>query len=142
MPLLDDSTSGAANSPSRGVLWTGRVLGALPALFLLMDAGMKLAKPAFVVDATTKLGYPESVVVPLGIILLICTILYILPPTAMLGAILLTGYLGGAVASHLRHGDALFSNVLFPTYVGILLWVGLYLRDRRLRALVPLRARG
>lgn len=139
--VLNSSTLGAVDSASRPALWTGRVLSALPALFLLMDAGMKLAKPSFVVDATTKLGYSEGVIIPLGIVLLTCTILYILPLTAVLGAVLLTGYLGGAVASHLRHGDPLFSHVLFPSYLGILLWLGLLLREPRLRALFPLRSR-
>ena len=137
----DSTTMPATSRAGRASLWTGRVLSALPVLFLLMDAGMKLAKPSFVVDATTKLGYSESVIIPLGIVLLICTLLYILPLTAVLGAVLLTGYLGGAVASHLRHGDPLFSHVLFPTYLGILLWLGLLLRDPRLRALFPFRSR-
>ncbi|HSZ54414.1 MAG TPA: DoxX family protein [Tepidisphaeraceae bacterium] len=114
-------------------------MSALPVLFLLMDGVMKLVKPSFVVQATTKLGYSESVIVPLGIVLLTCTVLYVLPPTAVLGAVLLTGYLGGAVATHLRHGDPLFSHVLFPTYVGVLLWGGLCLREPRLRALLPWR---
>lgn len=135
--------SGVQTAPttSKGMLWTGRVLSALPILFMLMDGGMKLFKPAFVVDATVKLGYSESVIVPLGILALICTILYAIPRTSVLGAILLTGYLGGAVASHLRHGDPLFSHVLFPVYWGVMLWAGLYLREDRLRALVPLRSR-
>jgi hypothetical protein len=114
-------------------------MSALPVLFLLMDGVMKLVKPSFVVQATTKLGYSESVIVPLGIVLLTCTVLYVLPPTAVLGAVLLTGYLGGAVATHLRHGDPLFSHVLFPTYVGVLLWGGLCLREPRLRVLLPWR---
>ena len=126
-------------SVSRGALWTGRIMSALPVLFLLMDGVMKLVKPSFVVQATTKLGYSESVIVPLGIVLLTCTVLYVLPPTAVLGAVLLTGYLGGAVATHLRHGDPLFSHVLFPTYVGVLLWGGLCLREPRLRVLLPWR---
>ena len=106
------------------------------ALFLLMDSVMKLMKPAFVVQATVELGYPESVIVGLGIVLLTCTVLYLIPRTAVLGAILLTGYLGGAVATHVRIGDPLFSHTLFPIYVAVLLWGGLVLRDRRLRALI------
>jgi hypothetical protein len=118
--------------------WAGWVLGVLPALFLLFDAGMKLAKPDFVVEATTKLGYSEAVIVPLGIVLLASTVLYLVPRTAVLGAILLTGYLGGAVDAHVRAGEGAF-EILFPVVFGAALWGGLYLRDARLRTLVPLR---
>jgi DoxX-like family len=124
---------------SKGSLWAGHILSILSILFFLMDAVMKLLKPAFVVDATVKLGYQEDVIQGLGIALLICTILYAIPVTSVLGAILLTGYLGGAVASNLRVGSPLFSNVLFPVYFALMLWAGLYLRDKRLRALIPLR---
>jgi DoxX-like family len=124
---------------SKGSLWAGHILSILSILFFLMDAVMKLLKPAFVVDATVKLGYQEDVIQGLGIALLICTILYAIPVTSVLGAILLTGYLGGAVASNLRVGSPLFSNVLFPVYFALVLWGGLYLRDKRLRALIPLR---
>jgi len=122
------------------MLWAGRVVGGLPALFLLLDAVGKLVKPAPVVEATVKLGYPESVIVPLGFVLLACTVLYIVPRTAVLDAILLTGYLGGAVATHVRVSDPLFTHALFPVYLGIMLWLGLYLRDAKLRKLVPVRA--
>jgi hypothetical protein len=121
---------------SRKTLWAERVLSALPALFLLFDAVMKLVKPAPVVEATVALGYPQSVIRGLGIVLLACTILYVIPRTAVLGAILLTGYLGGAVATHVRVGDGAFP-VVFPVILGALLWGGLYLRDERLRSLVP-----
>ena len=121
---------------SRKTLWAGRVLSALPALFLLFDAVLKLVKPAPVVEATVALGYPESVIRGLGIVLLACTILYVIPRTAVLGAILLTGYLGGAVATHVRVGDGAFP-VVFPVILGALLWGGRYLRDERLRSLVP-----
>ena len=124
----------------KGRLWTGRIMSALPALFLVMDGVMKLMKPEFVVKATVQLGYPESVIVLLGIVVLVCVILYVIPRTTVLGAILLTGYLGGAVATHVRAGDPLFSHALFPVYFGILLWGGLYLREERLRALIPLRS--
>jgi hypothetical protein len=120
---------------SKKTLWVGRILSALPALFLLVDAIMKLVKPAPVVTATVALGYPESVILPLGIVLLICTALYVIPRTAVLGAILLTGYLGGAVATHVRVGSGVFPLV-FPVILGTLLWGGLYLRDERLRSLV------
>lgn len=119
---------------SKGTLWAGRIISGLPALFLLMDGAMKLFKPAFVVDATVKLGYPENVIIPIGVVLIICTILYLIPKTSVLGAILLTGYLGGAVATHVRTGESLFS-IVFPVIFGVLLWLGLYLRDARLRAL-------
>ena len=127
-----------AVSGSRVRLWVGRVLSALPALFLLFDAVMKLAKPAFVVEATVKLGYPETVIIALGILLLTCTIIYLIPRSAVLGAILLTGYLGGAVATHVRAGQGWF-EILFPVIFGILLWGGLALREARLRELVPFR---
>lgn len=125
---------------SKGRLWAGRIMSGLPALFLLVDAVAKLIKPAPVVEGTIKAGYPEGTIVPLGIVLLVCTILYAIPRTSVLGAILLTGYLGGAVATHVRIGDPLFSHVLFPTYFGVLLWGGLYLRDERVRALIPFRS--
>jgi hypothetical protein len=124
---------------SKQALWAGRVISALPVLFLLMDGVMKLVKPAIVVETTVKLGYPETVIVPLGIVLLVCTVLYTIPRTSVLGAILLTGYLGGAVATHVRVGDPLFTHALFPVYLGVFIWGGLYLRDTRLRALIPFR---
>ena len=126
---------------SNGRLWTGRIMSWLPALFLLIDGVMKLFKPALVVEATVKLGYSESVIVPLGIVLTVCTILYLIPRTAVLGAILLTGYLGGAVATHVRAGEGLFP-ISFPIIFGILLWGGLYLRDNRVRSLIPLLQEG
>ena len=125
---------------SRKSLWAGRIMTALPLLFLLIDGAAKLAKPAPVVEGTVKLGYSETVIIPLGIVLLSCTILYAIPRTSVLGAILLTGYLGGAVATHVRVGDPLFSHILFPIYIALLLWGGLYLREDRLRLLIPLRA--
>lgn len=94
-------------------------MSALPALFLLVDSAMKLVKPEVVIKATVELGYAESVIVPLGIVLLTCIILYLIPRTAVLGAVLLTGYLGGAVAIHVRAGQALF-EILFPVVFGIL----------------------
>jgi DoxX-like family len=118
-----------------GRIWIGRIMSFLPALFLLVDAAMKLAKPAFVVEATVQLGYPEGVVVGLGLLLLICTALYLVPRTSVLGAIALTGYLGGAVATHVRVGDSAFS-ILFPVLLGGLLWGGLLLRDDRAVALI------
>ncbi|HEV7745358.1 MAG TPA: DoxX family protein [Pyrinomonadaceae bacterium] len=129
------------SSVSKGTLWGGRIMSWLPALFLLMDGVMKLFKPAIVVDGTVKLGYPENVIVPLGIVLTLCTVLYLIPRTAVLGAILLTGYLGGAVATHVRVGESLFS-ISLPIIFGIMLWGGLYLRHYRLRKLIPLLQEG
>jgi hypothetical protein len=134
---MQSSTQTAPVSKTR--LWAGRIITALPALFLLVDGIAKLAKPAPVVEGTIKLGYPESVILPLGIVLIACTVLYLIPRTSVLGAILLTGYLGGAVATHVRVGDPLFTHVFFPVYLGVLIWGGLYLRDDQLPALIPLR---
>jgi hypothetical protein len=131
-----------AQNQSPAALWIGRVLSTLPALFLLMDGAMKLFKPDFVVEATVKMGFPEGAIVPLGVVLLLCTILYLVPATAILGAVLLTGYLGGAMATHVRAGDGAF-GIVFPVLFGALLWGGLLLRDRQLRSLFPWRtARG
>ena len=119
--------------------WAGIIVSALPALFLLMDAAGKFARPPAVVDGTTGLGYQESVILPLGVLLLVCTVLYIVPKTSVLGAILLTGYLGGAVATHVRIANPLFTHQLFPVYLGVLIWLGLWLRDARVRNVLPLR---
>ena len=120
---------------SNRALWAGRIISTLPSLFLLIDGIMKLVKPRVVVEATAQLGYPESVIVGIGIVLLACTILYLIPRTAIFGAILLTGYLGGAVATHVRISGPLF-NIVFPVILGAMLWGGLYLRDQRVRSLV------
>jgi hypothetical protein len=120
--------------------WMQRIgwgITALMIAFLVFDSIGKLMLEHHVVEATTMIGYPLDVIRPLGIICLVCTILYAIPRTSILGAILLTGYLGGAVASKLRIEDPLFSSVLFGVYFGILIWGGLYLRDERLRALIP-----
>ena len=121
---------------SKGALWAARIITGLVALFLLMDGVMKLVKPAFVVEETMRLGYPERVIVPIGVVLIVCTILYLIPKTAVLGAILLTGYLGGAVATHVRAGEPVFS-VVFAIVFGVLVWLGLYLRNPTLRLLIP-----
>src|SRR5262249_36204551 len=134
---MQSETSPAPSS--KAMTWTGYVLSGLPVLFLLVDGVMKLFKPDVVVEATVKLGYPESVILGLGITLVACLALYLIPQTAVLGAILLTGYLGGAVATHVRHYEGVFP-VAFPVIVGALLWGGLYLRDAGLRALVPWRS--
>ncbi|HZN06614.1 MAG TPA: DoxX family protein [Pyrinomonadaceae bacterium] len=127
-----------ASVPKKNV-WAGRILTWLPALFLLLDGVAKLFKPLPVVEGTVKLGYAESTIIPIGIVLIICTVLYLIPKTAVLGAILLTGYLGGAVATHVRAGDGAF-GVVFAIAFGALVWLGIYLRDERLRELVPFRS--
>jgi hypothetical protein len=116
-------------------VWTGRVLSTLAILFLLFDAGVKLSQNHFAVEATVRIGYPPGILVGLGIVQLICTVLYAVPRTSMLGAILLTGYLGGATATHVRIGDPF----LFPVIFGVIVWAALYLREERLHSLVPLR---
>jgi hypothetical protein len=128
-------------SGPKKMIWTGRILSVLSALFLLFDGAMKLVKPAPVVEATSRLGFPESALTGVGLVLLACTILYLIPRTAVLGAILLTGYLGGAVATQVRAGSSPFET-LFPAIFGALVWGGLFLQDGRLRALIPLRWRG
>jgi hypothetical protein len=142
LPSVRRSTSvGIESQPltaSKAARWTGRILGGLLGAFLLFDGAMKLAKPDVVVEGTVKLGYSEAVIIPLGIVLVASSLLYLIPRTAVLGAILLTGYLGGAVDAHVRAGEGAFP-ILFPVVFGALLWLGLYLRDVRLRGLVPLR---
>jgi ABC-type transport system involved in cytochrome c biogenesis permease component len=130
------TTESAHGDISRKRLWTGRILTGLAGLFLLFDASMKLFMLAPVVKGTAELGYPASTILPMGIILLGSTLLYLVPRTAFYGALLLTGYLGGAIASHLRLGHPLFSHTLFPIYVAVMIWAGLALRDRRLEAII------
>ena len=124
---------------SKVMLWAGRTMSAITSLFLLLDGLMKLLKPAPVVEATARMGYPENLILGLGILLLTCLAVYLIPRTSILRAILLTGYLGGAVSAHVRVRDDMFP-VLFPVIVGVLLWGGLFLRDARLRALLSLRS--
>jgi len=120
--------------------WPGRALTALPVLFLAFDVTIKLMKIRPVVDSFTQLGIPVELARVVGTVELVCLMLYCFPRTAVLGATLLTGYLGGAVLTHLRIGSPLLSHTLFPIYVGIMLWGALWLRDLRVRALIPLRA--
>jgi len=115
----------------------GRILSALAILFLLFDSGGKLLKAQPFIDGTIQLGYQATIVFPLGVILLVCVVAYMIPATSVLGAVLLTGYLGGAVATHARVEDPLFSHTLFPIYFGCFIWGGLLLRDSRLRAFLP-----
>ena len=119
---------------SKKALWAGRIISALPVLMLLFSAVMKFIKPAAVVQEFARLGYPEKLALVIGILELACTIIYVIPRTAVLGAILLAAYLGGATATHVRIGDPFFYPIIF----GVLVWLGLYLRDPRLRALVPI----
>ena len=124
---------------SRTALWTGRVLSGIAVLFLLFDGAIKLVPIQPVTDSLRELGYPatDSFARFLGILTLLCTALYAWPRTAVLGAVLLTGIMGGAIASHLRLGDPLFSHTLFGVYLGLLFWVGLWLRDERVRRIMP-----
>jgi DoxX-like family len=126
---------------SKPALWTGRVLSGLVIVFLLFDGAIKLVPWPVVTEAMDRIGYgsSETLARSLGIITVACTVLYAIPPTSILGAILLTGYLGGAMASHLRIGSPLFSHILFGFYLGLMLWGGLWLRDKNLRALMPFR---
>jgi hypothetical protein len=116
--------------------WTGRIITAIPVLFLLFDIAIKLINPPMVAEASEAAGVPAYLAQPLGIVLAICLGLYLYPRTAPLGAVLMTGYLGGAVFSHLRTDNPWFTHTLFPIYVAIFLWLGLYLRDARVRALI------
>ena len=124
---------------SKTSLWAGRIISALVVLFMVFDGAIKVLRLPPAIEGTLSLGYPASVVFPLGLVVLICVLLYVIPQSSVLGAILLTAYLGGAVATHVRVGNPLFSHVLFPTYIGVLAWLGLFLRDERLRALIPWR---
>jgi hypothetical protein len=123
---------------STAAIWTGRVISSLLILFFLFDGGMKLVKPEPVLKACAELGIPEDAIVGIGVVLLASTALYMIPSTAVLGAILLTGYLGGAIMTHVRMGGPAFS-IVFGALFGVLVWLGLYLRDARLQTLIPIR---
>ena len=127
-----------AGPVSKGRLWTGRITSGLVVLFLLFDSITKVMKVRAVIEASAQLGYPVNAIVTIGIILLVCTVFYIIPQTAVLGTILLTGYLGGAVAANLRIGSAMF-NTFFPIVFAALAWVGIFLREPRLGTVIPLR---
>jgi len=139
---MNDATQTAA--VSRTARWIGYILSGLVILFLLFDAGMKLFPLPIVIETMAELGYPAGdrgvdLARGLGVLTLVCTLLYAIPRTSVLGAILLTGFMGGAMATHLRVGSPLFSHVLFGLYLGLMVWGGLFLRDSRLRSLIPLR---
>jgi len=133
--LMPSSTQTA---PAWTRLWVGRVISALMIVLMLIDAGIKILKLPAAVEGTVRLGYPASTVLPIGVIALVCVLLYGIPRTSILGAILLTGYFGGATATQVRVQDAWY---IFPPVLGVLIWVGLYLRDDRLRTLIPLHSR-
>ena len=134
MPTLFDTAP-----VSKPALWSGRVLSGLVVVFLLFDGAIKLVPWPVVTETMDRMGYgsSETLARSLGLITLVCTVLYAVPPTSILGAILLTGYLGGAIASHVRIGSPMFSHILFGFYLGLMVWSGLWLRDRSLRALLP-----
>jgi hypothetical protein len=134
--LADFESTTQTVASSGKMLWAGRMVSALAALFLLFDGIIKVVRWAPAVEGTVRLGYPAAVVVPIGLTLLLCVSLYLVPGTSVLGAILITGYLGGATATQVRLEDPWF---LFPVGLGVLVWLGLYLRDDRLRVLIPLR---
>ena len=119
---------------------TGVVLTVVQVLFLVFDSVIKFSGLPIVSQSMTELGYPVEAAIGIGVLELVCLAVYLIPRTSVLGAVLLTGYLGGAIATHVRVGNPLFSHVLFPTYVAAFLWAGLFLREQRLRVLLPLRA--
>jgi len=133
-----DIHASQVNRVSKGRLWTGRIISGLVVLFLLFDGLTKVMKVKAVLDASAQLGYPVSTIVGIGITLLMCTAFYVIPQTAVLGAVLLTGYLGGAVATSVRISGPLF-NTLFPIIFAAFMWAGIFLREDRLRTLIPLR---
>jgi len=138
---VSERVDATATRQTKSSLWAGGTLSGLIIAFCLMDGAMKLLQPQFVIDSTSEIDLPAdpTPLTALGVILVVCTALYALPRTAVLGAILLTGYLGGAVASHARHADPLLTHDLFGVYLGILVWGGLWFRDVRIRALMPFR---
>src|SRR5262249_30103383 len=138
--VAQSSPSTVPTEPSSKRRVWGIALSALPVLFLLFDSTIKLVKIAPVVEAFGRLGYPDDLARGIGLLELACIALYVTPRTAVLGAVVLTGFLGGAISTHVRIGDPLFSHTIFPAYVGVLAWAGLYLREDRLRALLPWRA--
>jgi hypothetical protein len=127
---------------SKGRLWTARIMSGLVVLFMLFDSVLKLMKPAPVVEGTVTLGYAEHHIIVIGILGLISTILYAVPRTSFLGALLLTGYFGGVVATQIRVDAPLFSTILFPVYLALLTWGGVWLRNEKVRKLIPFQNKG
>lgn len=130
------SSTPQAATASKKMLWAGYIISAIPVLFMFLNGVMSVIKPDMVRQGVAHLGYPESAALGISIAMVACAIVYAIPRTSVLGAILLTGYLGGATASHVRIGEPFY----FPIIFGVLVWLGLFLRDERLRALVPLRS--
>lgn len=131
-------TTSESTPVSKGALLAGRIVTGVVVVFTIFDGVTKVLKAQQVIDATIRIGFPESTIVGIGAALLICTALHVIPRTSVLGAILLTGYLGGATAANVRAGSAAF-NTTFPIIFGVLVWLGLFLREGRLRALIPFR---
>lgn len=125
------------SNPSKPILWISYTMSGLVILFMLMDSIMKFIKPQEVIDGTLALGFTQDHLITLGSLGLISTLLYIFPRTSILGAVLLTGYFGGAIATHVRLNNPLFTHILFTAYLGILMWGGLWLRNAKLKALFP-----
>lgn len=136
MITLETTLAAAPTDLDRRRRIAGRVLSAVPVLFLLFDGVMKLFAPAPVTESFARLGYPAGVALGIGLLELACLALHLVPRTAVAGAVLLTGFLGGAVATHVRVADPLASHILFPVYVAALMWAGLWLRDARVRVLL------
>ncbi len=134
MPTINPTT------PSKAATVTGRILSGLAILFLAFDSVGKLLEVPPVIAGTAELGYPTAIIFTLGVILLLCVVAYAIPGTSVLGAVLLTGYLGGAIATHVRVGNPLLTHTLFPIYVAAFVWGGLFLREPRVRALLPFRS--
>jgi DoxX-like family len=141
MTIFADTAAGSNEAISKFARWTGRALSGVVILFLLLDGGMKLLPLQIVTETMDKMGWgaSDNLARSLGLITIVCTVLYAVPPTSILGAILLTGYLGGAIASHVRIDSPLFSHALFGLYLGLMVWGGLWLRDTTLRSLLPFR---
>jgi DoxX-like family len=139
MTIFAEAAARSNTNISSAARWSGRALSGLVILFLLLDGSMKLLPLPIVTETMDKMGYgaSDNLARSLGLITIVCTLLYAVPPTSILGAILLTGYLGGAIASHVRIDSPLFTHTLFGLYLGLMLWGGLWLRDGRLRSLLP-----
>jgi hypothetical protein len=136
-PEEETMQSGMQTAPvSKKMLWAGRIISALPVLLMVFGGTFGVLKPAVAMSGFVQFGYPERLLLPICVVELVCAVLYAIPRTSVLGAILLTGYLGGAIATHVRVGDPLF---FVPAILGVLVWGGLFLRDSRLRGLIPLR---
>ncbi len=127
---------GEGGGNSKGMIWTGRVVSAIPVLLMVFSAAVKFAKPAPVVEGMVRFGYPAGLLTVLGVLEFLSCVVYVIPRTAVLGAILMTGYLGGATASHVRVSDPSFVT---PVVLGVMVWGGLFFRDERVRALIPFR---